>query len=235
MPRASRLTGLSIVFPAFNEEANIAASIAAAHSVAARIADDHEVIVVDDGSRDGTAAAVDQLAAADPRVRLIRHPVNRGYGAAVWTGLQAARLAYVFFTDSDRQFDLGELDEFSARTDRYRVVVGYRENRSDPWHRRLNGAAWTALQRIVFGLRVRDVDCAFKLFDRRVLDGIEIESNGAFFSTELLVRLHRRGVPITEIPVRHYPRPAGNQTGAKAAVVAKAFVEMARFLLRMRR
>jgi glycosyltransferase involved in cell wall biosynthesis len=227
---ANRLPGLSIALPAYNEEANVEATVLAAAAAAATVADAHEIVVVDDGSRDATAAVVERLAADDARVRLVRHERNRGYGAAVWTGLRSARLPWVFFTDSDRQFDLAEIADLVAEVGRAPVVVGYRANRNDPWFRRLNGAAWTGLQGVVFGLRVRDVDCAFKLFRRDVLDGIEIESDGAFFSTELLLRLHRRGHAIVEVPVTHHPRIAGAPTGARGKVIAKAFLEMAKFV-----
>ncbi|MGH7804023.1 MAG: glycosyltransferase family 2 protein, partial [Candidatus Binatia bacterium] len=155
---SSRVDGLSIILPAYNEEANVVAAIEAAHAAGERFAERHEVIVVDDGSRDATAERVLACAGVDPRVRLLRHERNRGYGGAVKTGLKAAREPFVFFTDSDLQFDLGQVGKLVECLDEAPVVVGYRANRQDPWVRKLNAWAWGALQRLVFGIRVRDID-----------------------------------------------------------------------------
>ncbi len=218
--------GLSIILPAYDEEANVAEAIRRAGEAAARFADEHEVIVVNDGSRDRTAERVEEAARGDSRVRLISLPANRGYGAAVKTGLQAARMPLVFFTDSDLQFDLGQIADLLGKIDHFPVVIGYRVDRQDHWMRKLNAFAWAVLQRLFFGLRVRDIDCAFKLFRREVLEGMPMRSDGAFLSTELLVRAQARGNRICQLPVRHYPRKAGAPTGARLGVIAKAFREL---------
>jgi len=218
--------GLSVVLPAFNEEANVAASIRATAEAASALFDEVEIIVVDDGSRDATADRVREAATADPRVRLVQHERNRGYGAAVTSGLRAARLPLVFYTDSDLQFDPRQISSLLAKIDEAPVVVGFRRNRQDPPHRKLNAWAWNRLQRMLFDLDVRDIDCAFKMMRREVLDGLPLTAEGAFFSTELLARLRARGHAIVEVPVDHYPRRAGSPTGARLGVIGKAFREM---------
>jgi glycosyltransferase involved in cell wall biosynthesis len=226
--------GLSIVLPAYNEEANITEAIRVARETAARFAEAYEVVIVDDGSCDRTADRIREAAERDASVRLISLPENRGYGAAVKTGLQAARLPLVFYTDSDLQFDLGQIADLLARIDEFPVVIGYREDRQDHWMRNVNAAAWGMLQRLVFGLRVRDIDCAFKLFRREVVEKMPMRSEGAFLSTEILVRAQTAGHRIFQLPVRHYPRKAGAPTGARFRVIAKAFRELWRLRAELR-
>jgi glycosyltransferase involved in cell wall biosynthesis len=218
--------GLSIVMPAYNEEVNVSAAIRSVADAVEPLFEEVEILVVDDGSRDRTAEKVHEAARTDPRVRLLQHPRNRGYGAAVTTGLRAARLPLVFYTDSDLQFDPRQIRALLARIDEVPVVVGYRRDRRDRWHRKLNAWAWNRLQRACFGLAVRDVDCAFKLLRREVLDGMPLTAQGAFFSTELLMRAQAKGCRIAEVAVDHYPRRAGAPTGARLAVIARAFREM---------
>jgi glycosyltransferase involved in cell wall biosynthesis len=225
---------LSIVLPAFNEEDNIKESVARATTVAERLCADHEVIVVDDGSRDATAAVVRELAAGDPRVRLVPHGVNRGYGEALRSGFLAARKELVFFTDADNQFDLDELEAFLPWIDRVDVVSGYRINRQDPFMRRLNAKAWNLLVRVLFHVPVRDIDCAFKLFRREVLEDLHIESVGAMVNTELMVKVGRSGKAVVELGVTHYPRTAGEARGAHPKVIAKALIELTRMYRKLR-
>jgi glycosyltransferase involved in cell wall biosynthesis len=222
----AKRAGLSIVMPAYNEETNVPKAIRAVAEAVAPLFEEIEILVVDDGSRDRTAERVREAARGDPRVRLLQHAENRGYGAAVTTGLRAARLPLVFYTDSDLQFDPRQVRDLLARIAEFPIVVGYRRNRQDRWHRKLNAWAWNQLQRACFRLPVRDVDCAFKLLRREVLEGLPLVATGAFFSTELLLRAQAKGCRITEIPVDHYPRKAGAPTGARAAVIARAFREM---------
>jgi glycosyltransferase involved in cell wall biosynthesis len=225
---------LSIVLPAFNEEANIVEAIRRSTVVADRLCADHEVIVVDDGSRDATAEIVRSEAARDPRIRLVRHARNQGYGEALRTGFRSARMDLVFFTDADNQFDLDELEAFLARIDGVDVVAGYRLNRQDPFGRRVNAKAWNLLVRVLFYVPVRDIDCAFKLFRRSVFDEIDIESVGAMVNTELMVKLGRAGAGVLEVGVTHYPRTAGVARGANPRVVARALFELTRMYGRLR-
>jgi glycosyltransferase involved in cell wall biosynthesis len=217
---------LSVVLPAFNEEANIAMAIAEATAAVEPLFHSHEVIVVDDGSADRTAAVVAEIAAADPRVRVISHGTNRGYGEALRTGFRASGLDFVFFTDADLQFDITELERFMPFLGTVDVIAGYRVNRQDRWIRRMNAYGWNILVRAMFYVPVRDIDCAFKLFDRRALAAVDIESVGAMVNTELMVKLGRRGSSVVEIGVTHRPRRAGEARGASPRVIATAFREV---------
>jgi glycosyltransferase involved in cell wall biosynthesis len=222
----NRLPSISAFFPAYNEEHNVAGMVERLTGVLPRIADDYEVIVVDDGSADGTGAVADRLAAADAHVRVVHHAANRGYGGALQSGFAAGRKAYVFFTDGDGQFDVGEIDRLLPFVPAYDVVVGYRIARAEGGLRRLNAGAWNWLVRRLFGIPVRDVDCAFKLLKREVLDAVRPEAEGAMISTELLARAARAGFTIHEVGVHHYPRRHGAPTGANPLVIARAFYEL---------
>jgi glycosyltransferase involved in cell wall biosynthesis len=219
---------VSFVLPAFNEEANILKAIDETVSVASRCCAAYEVVVVDDGSTDETARLVAGRADQQPEIRLVRHRSNRGYGEALRTGFSHASLDFVFFTDSDNQFDLGELPLLLAWADRADLVAGYRKRRRDPLVRRLNAWAWNRLIRVLFYIPVRDVDCAFKLFRRSALTDITIESRGALINTEIVVKLARRGAHIVEVGVTHLPRTAGEPSGADPRVILRAFREIAR-------
>lgn len=217
---------LSFVMPAFNEADNIAESVARCCEVGDALGWRFEVIVVDDGSVDATRRILDALGESDPRVRSVHHLRNRGYGAALKTGLFAARMDKVFFTDADLQFDVAELADLLDWSSDYDIVAGYRAPRRDPVGRRVNGWAWSRLVGAVFGLHIRDVDCAFKVFDRRIFDVIPVFSIGAFVNTEILVRARAAGFSLVQVPVSHYPRQAGQQSGANLKVVVKAFHEL---------
>jgi glycosyltransferase involved in cell wall biosynthesis len=226
---------LSIVLPAYNEEANIPEAVARATDVAADVCQDFEIIVVDDGSVDRTGAIVTELAAADPRVRLITHRYNLGYGEALRTGFKAARMDLVFFTDADNQFDLKELKVFLPWSDRVDVVAGYRINRQDSFGRRVNALIWNYFVRVLFYVPVRDIDCAFKLFRREVLEQVDIRSVGALVNTELMVKAGRAGASVVEIGVSHYPRTAGKARGANPRVVLMALTEVFQMKRRLQR
>ncbi|MGI8845048.1 MAG: glycosyltransferase family 2 protein [Thermoleophilaceae bacterium] len=221
------LPSVSVVLPAYNEEANVAQAIAESTAAVDHLFGEHEVLVIDDGSSDRTSEVVRDIASENPRVRLISHDRNRGYGEALRTGFLASRLDYVFFTDADLQFDVAELERFMPFLGAVDVVAGYRINRQDKLQRRLNGYAWNILVRALFYVPVRDIDCAFKLFDRRVLTAIDIESVGAMVNTELMVKLGRRGSSVVEVGVTHRPRLAGDARGASPRVIATAFREVA--------
>lgn len=197
MTDPSPVTALSYFFPAHNEEANLRPLVEEAMETLPRIAATWEVVIVDDGSRDATPSIADALAAAHPGiVRAVHHPTNLGYGAALRSGLRAARHELVAFTDGDRQFrvaDLGRLTARLAEPDQPDVVVGYRIQRADPLVRTVYARLYRLANRIFFGLRVRDVDCACKLFRRDALTGLRVESGGAFFSAELLIKLRESG------------------------------------------
>lgn len=222
---ASAAPRLSFVFPAFDEEDNIEVLLDAVMALAPRLEPDFEVVVVDDGSRDRTAELVGRR--RSERLRLVRHPSNRGYGAALRSGLREARGQLVFFSDADLQFDLAELTELLAHTARFDVVAGYRSPRRDPLGRRVIAWVWGRLVDLLFDLRVRDIDCAFKVFRREVVEAMPIASLGAFVNTEILARARRAGYRIHQVPVSHHPRRHGRQSGARPRVILRAAVELA--------
>jgi glycosyltransferase involved in cell wall biosynthesis len=219
---------ISVFFPAYNEEQNLEALVTRTVETLRRLAAGWEVIIVDDGSRDRTPEVAARLVKQYPGVRHIRHEKNRGYGGAVKTGLQAAKLDWIFFTDGDGQFDIAELELLLPATAEADIVVGYRLNRQDPMLRKLNAFGWGTLVRTLFGLhgKVRDIDCAFKLFRRRVVDESEFKAEGAMISTELLVRAKKLGYRFKEVGVHHFPRKAGTPTGANPKVILRAFKEL---------
>jgi glycosyltransferase involved in cell wall biosynthesis len=222
----ARLPGLTVVLPCFNEAPNIAQAIREATWAAARNADDHQIVVVDDGSTDGTAAIAADVARYTPHVRIVQHGQNRGYGAALISGLRASRMPWVLLTDADLQFDLNQLEDFVPLTRDADFLQGWRINRQDPLHRRINAAAWNRLVDLAFDLEVRDVDCAFKLIRRELVEEISLTSSGAMISTELIVRAQANGARVVELGVRHRPRVAGEQSGASPRVVLHAFREL---------
>jgi glycosyltransferase involved in cell wall biosynthesis len=233
---AARLPSLSFFFPAYNEEGNVEAVVRDGLATLPRFADDVEVIVVDDGSRDRTAEIADRLAAEDARVRVVHHGKNRGYGGAVRSGLEAARKEFIFFTDGDRQFRLEDFPKLQARVDGADAVIGYREKRRDPWRRRFTAWVYKQLIRLLFGGGIRDVDCAFKLFRREVFSRVplkDVRSDGAFFSAEMLLLLRSRGVRLAEVAIPHYPRTVGQNTGASVKVTLRAIRDLLRLRLRL--
>ncbi|HEY8505959.1 MAG TPA: glycosyltransferase family 2 protein [Gemmataceae bacterium] len=200
---------VSLVVPAYNEADGIAAAAEEALEALAGFARAFEVLVVDDGSRDGTAAAVEALARTRPGLRLLRHPRNRGYGAALRTGFAAARFDRVAFTDADAQFDARDLGRLVSLTGQFPLVVGYRLARQDPWKRRFLSWGYNRLVRTLLGTRVRDCDCALKVFRRDALEKLMPESDNFFVNTEMLSRAARLGLPVAEVGVRHRPRRHG--------------------------
>lgn len=235
MTQLTAKPSLSIALPAYNEAENIAPMLADVVRVAGSLSDDYEVVVVDDGSADATANEVLRFASDHPQVRLVRHPRNQGYGAAVYSGLTNATRAWVFFTDSDRQFVLDELKLLLAQAGDADMVIGYRAPRRDPPLRLLYGWGWNSLVSILFGYTARDIDCAFKLMRRELVQKVAplVKSRGATFSAEWLVLSRRLGYRIREVPVSHRPRVAGKPTGARLHVVWRAFRELARFRIRL--
>ncbi|HEX4668198.1 MAG TPA: glycosyltransferase family 2 protein [Chthoniobacterales bacterium] len=219
---------LSVIFPAYNEEANIRHTVEAARLILPKLAQTWEIILVNDGSRDATTPICDELAEQYPEVRAIHHADNRGYGAALKSGIVAARHDFIFFTDSDGQFDLQELENLIDYAGHYEIVTGYRAKRQDPPHRLINAWGWKTLVRMVLGVKVRDIDCAFKIFQRSVFDRVQIRSVGAMVNTEILAQANSFGMRIHEVRVSHYPRRAGKPSGANLRVIAKAFKELFR-------
>jgi len=230
-----RLPALTFFFPAYNEEENLEAVVGEAIETLPRFAERFEIVIVDDGSRDRTPELADELAARDPRIRVIHHRPNRGYGGAVRSGLAAARTPYVFFTDGDRQFRLADLHLLISRIDDADAVVGFRIKRNDPARRLVIAWVYKHLLRVVFGSGFRDVDCAYKLFRTELFERValaRVRSNGAFFSAELLLTLRAAGARLVQVGVPHHPRVAGLAAGAAPRVVARTLRDL--LLLRVR-
>lgn len=227
--------GISAVLPAYNEAGILATTVSDLRSALQGLAVPFEIVIVDDGSRDGTGPLADRLAAGDPAVRVVHHPRNLGYGAALKSGFAAARHEWVFLMDADGQFDPHELPAFARAAARADFVVGYRPSRADPAHRTLYARLWAVMMSALLGVGVRDVDCAFKLMRRAYLDQMSLEAGGAFLSAEMLAKARRLGARFEEVPVRHLPRRVGASTGGRVAVLLRAFYEMGRLWLRVRR
>ena len=211
------------MLPAYNEEKLIGDTASAVAEVLARLVDDYEVIVVNDGSRDRTAEVVAALAAGNPRICCVSHAVNRGYGEALRTGFSAASKDVVFLTDGDRQFDVRELERFLPELDRADLVIGFRSPRRDPLVRLIYAWGWRLVVTLLFGSLARDIDCAFKLFPAAVWRRVRVHSGGATFSAEFLAQARSCGYRVAQLPVTHYPRLAGSPTGARLNVIARAF------------
>jgi glycosyltransferase involved in cell wall biosynthesis len=223
---------LTFFFPAYNEEENVERTVELALSDIGPLVDGSlEVLIVDDGSSDRTPELADGLADGDPRVR-VHHQPNRGYGGALKSGFANARGQLICFSDGDLQFDLAEMSRLLDRlADAGRqsvdAVIGYRIRRSDPFHRLFIAKTYNALVSVAFGLRVRDIDCAMKLFRREVFDGLRLDSDGPFLSAELLIKLRARGVRMAQVGVNHYPRAAGTNTGASFTKILRTFRDLA--------
>ena len=219
---------LSIFFPFYNEEENIRSALEQTISTLEGLEDvsEYEVIAVDDGSHDRTRAIAEDFAKENDHVRVIAHGKNFGYGKALITGISNARYDYIFFTDGDLQFDIREIRKLTAFVPEYEVVIGYRAPRRDPFMRLLNAKGWNLLNRFIFGLKIKDIDCAFKLFKRGLVQNMTLMTGGAMLSAELLIRIERKGTKIKEVPVTHLPRTRGSPTGAKLSVIARAFKEL---------
>ena len=220
------MESISVFFPCYNEAANVANTMHKAIAVLEKVTSDYEIIVVDDGSTDGTGQIADQLAAANPHIKAVHHPKNRGYGGAVQSGIRASTKNFIFYTDGDGQFDMGEMPALLPLMEQYDIVACWRINRQDSWIRKLNAWCWTRLVNFVFDMQIRDVDCAFKLCKRQIFDTMKLRSTGALISAEILARAVRKGYKVTQKGVHHYPRTAGVQTGAKLSVIIRAFKEL---------
>jgi len=220
------VSSISAVIPAYNEALIIASTVQAVDDTLARLTDDYEIIVVNDGSQDATPRIVEALGQERPAVRLVSHAVNQGYGATLATGFATATRDYIFLTDGDRQFDVRELAGFLPLLDRVDMVVGYRRPRADPWVRRFYGWGWNQLVNTLFGYTARDVDCAFKLFPRRLLDDVQLHSTGHTLSPELLIKARRAGYRIAEVRVTHLPRTLGQAKGARIDHIVRSLLEL---------
>lgn len=226
MNDSNNKVSISVFFPCYNEQGNVKRVVENALAVLDRMGADYEVIVVNDGSYDATGAIADEIASRNNRVKVIHHSENRGYGSAVRSGFKAATKELIFFTDGDGQFDISEMPPLLSLMAQYDIVTCYRIDRQDPLIRKINAWCWTRLVCFLFNMKIRDIDCAFKLFKRDSVDTAKLVSSGALIDTEILARAVRKGRKITQVGVHHYPRTAGTQTGAELSVIFRAFKEL---------
>ncbi|MGH9329983.1 MAG: glycosyltransferase family 2 protein [Vicinamibacterales bacterium] len=202
--------GLSVFFPAYNDSGTIASMVVTAVQTARRLTSDFEVIVVNDGSKDRTASILDELARLYPEVRIIQHERNRGYGGALRSGFEAASKELIFYTDGDAQYDPAELELLWRRiTPEVDLVNGYKISRSDPWHRIVIGRLYHHAVKLAFGLRMRDVDCDFRLMRRAIFDRVRLEKSSGVICLEMMKKIHDAGFRIAEVPVHHFHRAYG--------------------------
>ena len=217
---------LSVVLPAHNEAENISTTVENCITYLKEKVLDYEVVVVNDGSTDDTKDIVENIISGDPKVVLVDHPVNKGYGAALRSGFDAASCEYIFFMDSDGQFVINDLDKLLPLAGPNDIVIGYREDRADSFLRSLNAWLYGMYIYVMFGLKVKDMDCAFKVFPNESYKKIRpIKSGGALFTAEFLIKLKKRGYKFSEVPVGHYPRQFGTQSGANIKVILRMFKE----------
>ena len=228
------MVSISVFFPCYNEQENVRRTVEKALDVLEKLNADFEVIIVDDGSSDKTGRIADEIAGDHDKVKVVHHGSNLGYGAALQSGFKAATKELVFYTDGDGQFDINEMPPLLDLMEQYDIVSCYRLNRRDPLIRKINAWCWTRLVCFLFGLKVRDIDCAFKLYKREIFDKIEMSSTGALIDAEILARAAHKGYRITQKGVHHYPRTAGAQTGANIRVILRAFKELFKLQRRIR-
>ncbi|HEY7412288.1 MAG TPA: glycosyltransferase family 2 protein [Vicinamibacteria bacterium] len=220
---------LSIFFPAYNDAGTIASLALVAHMTARTLTDDYEVIVVEDGSPDHTGALLDEMAAHFPWLRVVHHPVNRGYGGALRSGFAAAGKDLVFYTDGDAQYDPREMTRlFEALREDVDFVNGYKMGRSDPAHRVVIGRVYHWFVRTMFSLRLRDVDCDFRLMRRRVFEKVELTRSSGVICVELMKKVQDHGFRIAQVPVHHFHRSYGRSQFFNFRRVARTLLDLAR-------
>ncbi len=233
-PEARIPGNLSLVLPAFNEQENIGPVVEAALATLPLFADTFEIIVVNDGSRDRTPQIVAGLARRDSRVQLVSHSRNLGYGMALRSGFRASTGDFVMFMDADRQFDIADLRLLAPFAEEYDIVAGFRMERNDPLHRRLFAETFNIVVRVLFGVHLRDIDCAFKLFRGDLIRHMPLTAPGALINTEIQAKARRQGARLQQVGVHHYPRVAGSPTGGSPRVILRAMGETLALRWRMR-
>lgn len=233
--RSTKLSSLSVFFPCYNEAENVSAQVAEFLQFLPRVAKKFEIIIVNDGSQDATGERAEQLALQHPKVvRVVHHEINQGYGVALRTGIMSSTYDWIFFTDGDHQFYARDLQRFIPLALPNHSVIGYRFNRAEGKRRRLNAFLFAVYIRLLFGLYVRDIDCAFKLLPGKLMRSLPLQASGAFISSEMLLTLQEHGVTIHQLPVRHRERRYGKPTGSNISVILRAFRESWDYFVRQR-
>jgi len=223
------IDSLSVFFPTYNEEKNIRGIVLSAKKILQTVAKKWEIIIVNDGSSDGTQEVAKKLIEGDGRIRIVTHKVNKGYGSALKSGFKKAKYNWVAFADSDGQFDFSEIKKFLPLTDRYDLILGYRLKRADSLSRKIGAAVWAFIPQVLWGMKVRDYSCGFKLIKKKVFDAVQpLIGEEKVTQIELLVKAKGKGFKIAEVGVHHYPRRFGKPTGAKTKVILKSVVDIFR-------
>lgn len=235
----AKVKELSVFLPAYNEENNLSDTVSEAVSVLKKLTEKYELIIVNDGSKDKTEEVAKKLAEKNRFIRIIEHPVNRGYGAALKSGLYGAKYKWIVFTDADGQFNFSELERFieTQRSTKSDLVIGYYLGRKVPFYRIWGSKLlWEPAVFLLFRLKVKDIDCGFKLISRKVIETISpLEAErGPFISSELLIKAKKAGFKISQIGVRHYPRRSGKATGADLKVILGGFSDLFRLYWKLR-
>ena len=222
---------ISVILPVFNEKDNIEKAVSSINATFPRFINSFEIIIVDDGSSDGSSEILSQLAAKNKMVHVIHHIENKGYGASLTSGFKSAKGSLVFFMDSDLQFDISEIQKLLNYIDKFDIVVGYRIKRKDSSYRLRLSSLFNFIVRQTFGIPIRDINCAFKLFHRDIVDQINLTSQGSMINTEFITKALRIGKTINEVGVNHYPRKEGRQTGGSLKVILRSIFEFAKLRL----
>lgn len=232
------MESISVFFPAYNEEGNIKDTVLKASDILKKRFKNWEILVINDGSSDDTKKVVSDLSKKESRIKLINHEVNKGYGASLQSGLYNSKYDWVVFTDSDGQFDFSEIDRFVVKQKETSadLVIGYYKKRQVSKLKIITSKMWELSVMLLFGLKVHDIDCGFKLISKKVIEKIpKLESErGAFISSEFLIKSKKAGFKIVEIPVTHYPRTQGKGTGRNIRVIIKSFVDLFRLWRKLR-
>jgi glycosyltransferase involved in cell wall biosynthesis len=238
VPASAKPAGLSVFFPAYNDSGTIASMVIRAVQAASELTPDYEVIIVNDGSNDATAEVANELARTYPHVRVIHHPKNLGYGAALQTGIRSATKELIFYTDGDAQYDPAELALLWAQlTPDAHLVNGYKISRSDPLHRIIIGRLYHHIVSLMFGLKMRDVDCDFRLMRRSMFERIELVKSSGVICLEMMKKVQDAGFHIVEVPVHHFHRAFGKSQFFNFRRIFKTGVDVLRlwFVLVIRR
>jgi glycosyltransferase involved in cell wall biosynthesis len=225
----NKINSLSVFFPTYNEEANIEKTVLAAKQVLEKLVNNWEILIINDGSTDKTKEIAQKLAKSENRIKVITHQQNLGYGSALKSGFAKAKYSWIAFADSDGQFDFAEIEKFFSFVGKADLILGYRIKRADALNRRLYTFVWALIPKILWGLKVRDYSCGFKLIKKEVFVAVQpLVGEEKTTQIELLVKAKKQGFKFVEIGVHHYPRRFGKQTGAKLKVVVKSIVDLFR-------
>lgn len=232
---AKQIKALSVFFPAYNEEVNIEKTVRQAKKILLQVANKWEILIINDGSTDKTGQVAAKLRREDKRIDVINHPTNQGYGAALKSGFSNARYPWVAFTDSDGQFNFSEIKKFLPLMKNSDLILGYRLNRADSFLRKIYTFVWGKIPVVLWGLKVRDYSCGFKLIKKKVFDAVQpLVGEEKVTQIEMLVKAKRKGFKFAEIGVRHYPRKYGAQTGANIKVVVKSVTDLFKLWKKLR-